>query len=86
MIRRASLVDFNWLWIFAAATPISLYVLLSYRNSAKTIFLVLTVTLVLYLIMALLHHRTHKNLTLEIALEYVLTAALALVILQSLLF
>lgn len=86
MSRRHLILDFNWWWIFTMITPVSLYILISYRNSAKTIFMVLTVTIVLYLILALFHHRVHKNLTLEIGLEYVLTAALALIILQSLLF
>lgn len=86
MIKKHLLLDFNWLWVFTLAMPVSLYFLVSYRNSAQTIFQVLATTISIYLVMALLHHRVHRTLTVEIALEYVLTAALALVILQSLLF
>ncbi len=75
----------NWFWLLVMVTPIAMYFLVKYRYSSALVFEALVMTIVAYLGMALLHHYAHKNLTLEIGLEYVLTAALAIIILQSLL-
>ncbi len=46
---------------------------------------ILTVAILAYLIWALWHHRRDKSLTLPILIEYLLTAALSLVLLTGVL-
>lgn len=75
----------NWFWIFVITVPLSILALLKFRSSGVLVFQILTGMTIIYLISALLHHVHHKNLTLEIFIEYVLMAALALIVLQSLL-
>ncbi len=75
----------NWFWIFVVTVPLSVLALIKFRNSNIIVFEVLTGMTIIYLTSALLHHYHHKNLTLEIFIEYVLMAALALIVLESLL-
>lgn len=42
---------------------------------------ILTIGVLIYLIWALIHHKRSKSLTLSVYLEYLLTAALALILL-----
>lgn len=46
--------------------------------------IIFTILVLFYLTWALLHHFIDKSLTLEVALEYILTAALAEIIILSL--
>lgn len=41
---------------------------------------ILVVGILIYLLWALLHHKKDKSLTLEVILEYLLTAALSLIL------
>lgn len=47
---------------------------------------ILILGVLLYMIWALIHHKKDKSLTLPIFIEYVLTAALSLVLLMGVLF
>lgn len=42
---------------------------------------ILTIGILIYLVWALVHHRHDKSLTLEVFVEYLLTATLALILL-----
>ncbi len=84
-LRHHPLLHFNYFWVLVLLLPATFYILIFYRHTGLLVFQTMMVNILIYLGMALMHHHVHKNLTLEIALEYVLTAALALIILQSLL-
>lgn len=47
---------------------------------------ILTVTILIYLVWALIHHKKDKSLTFEVFIEYLLTAILSLVLLMGVLF
>lgn len=47
---------------------------------------ILAVGVLIYLIWAIIHHKRDKSLTLEVCIEYLLTAALALILLFGVLF
>lgn len=47
---------------------------------------ILTIGVLIYLVWALLHHKKDKSLTLPILLEYLLTAALALILISGVIF
>lgn len=59
--------------------------ILKFQNLPKMQFQILVILSLIYLSWALLHHTLDKSLTLEIVIEYVLTALLALIILYGLL-
>lgn len=46
----------------------------------------LAIGVLIYLVWALLHHKRHKDLTLPIFLEYLLTAALVLILLLGVIY
>jgi len=52
-------------------------------DSSRLQFQILTVLAITYLSWALLHHSLDKSLTLEIMIEYVLTALLTIIILYG---
>ncbi|MCL5785014.1 MAG: hypothetical protein M1142_06720 [Patescibacteria group bacterium] len=74
----------NLIWILAASTPLFIISLFVYRFSRVLQMRILGLAAVVYLGAALLHHYKDRTLTLEIAIEYILIAALALIILQGL--
>lgn len=47
---------------------------------------ILIIGVLIYLVWALLHHKRDKSLTLPILLEYLLTAALALILISGVIF
>jgi hypothetical protein len=49
----------------------------------KTQIFILLISILVYLIWALIHHRRDKSLTLEVFIEYLLTGLLALVLLAG---
>lgn len=51
--------------------------------SAKNLMVFILVCVSIYLILAVIHHWKTKTLNLEVVVEYILIAALALVIFQS---
>lgn len=70
--------------LFALTIPIFIVALYWFRFSPVTEFIIFSIAAVVYLIMALVHHFRHKTLILEIVIEYILIAILALVVIQSL--
>lgn len=77
---------FSLLLILVFSTPVFLLALWYFRGHPSLQFQVLTIAALIYVILALLHHLKSKYLTLEILIEYILIAALALVILQSIIY
>lgn len=69
-------------WIFA--TPLFIFALFFFRSSSFWQFRILMVAAVSYLLAAFLHHKNDKTMTLEIMIEYILIAALVLIIAQGL--
>lgn len=70
--------------LFALTIPVFLIALYWFRFSPVTEFVIFFIATVVYLIMALVHHFRTKTLVLEIVIEYILIAILALVVIQSL--
>lgn len=75
---------FNLLWIFVATAPLFLFGLFAFPYSLEARFKILLIAALFYLALALMHHQKDKTLTFEIIIEYILIAALALVVLQGL--
>lgn len=73
------------IWIFILSTPLFVFSLIAFRYSSKLQFETLSLAVLTYLTAALLHHLKEKTLNSEVVIEYVLLAALALIIFQSLL-
>ncbi len=67
------------------ATGAALIGVLRFQNMPLVQFQILVALSILYLGWALTHHNLDKSLTLEIIIEYVLTALLAMVILYGIL-
>ena len=80
----SKLQKFN-LFIIALGAVITLLVVLKLQYLPQVQFLVMTIMIMFYLLWALAHHFIDKSLTLEIVIEYVLTALLALIILYGIL-
>ncbi len=74
----------NLMWIYIALAPVLFSMLILFRNQQVVVFSIATLAALFYVVVALLHHYQDKTLTVEVTLEYVLTAVLAIVILQSL--
>lgn len=70
--------------LFILTIPVFAAALYWFRFSSSTEFVIFSVASVVYLIMALIHHFRTKTLILEIVIEYILIAILALVVIQSL--
>lgn len=71
-----------------AFLPLSLFFLVLmfiFRNQSFIQFELVIACAICYLAVAFVHHHFDKSLTLEIAIEYILIAALALIILQGIL-
>ena len=83
-ILNINLARFNLMWVFIFTIPIFITLFLAYRFSPRYQMAVLVAAAGMYLMIALFHHFREKTLTLEIIIEYVLIAALALIILQGL--
>ncbi|OGE26982.1 hypothetical protein A3C32_02325 [Candidatus Daviesbacteria bacterium RIFCSPHIGHO2_02_FULL_41_14] len=77
---------FSVLLVLVFSTPVFLIALWYFRGNPVLQFQTLTVATLLYVILALLHHLKSKYLTLEILIEYILIATLALIILQSIIY
>lgn len=77
---------FSLMLILVFSSPIFLLAIYYFRDYPTLQFQTLTIAALLYVILALLHHLKAKYLTLEILIEYILIAALALIILQSIIY
>lgn len=71
---------FNFVWLLIFITPLLLTALFVSRNSSGTQFKIIILAALLYLATTTFHHMKDKTLTFEIMVEYILIAALALVI------
>lgn len=71
--------------IFLITNGVALFLMIRSHNNPSLVFSIFSMLGIIYLSWAFLHHFLDKSLTLEVMIEYVLTAALALVILYSLL-
>ncbi len=76
----------NLMWIFVGATPLFLVVLYYTRYLPQLQLKVLLIASLFYLALAFMYHQKDKTLTFEIIIEYILIAALALVIVQGIFF
>ncbi|MCL5409636.1 MAG: hypothetical protein M1607_02120 [Patescibacteria group bacterium] len=72
------------LWLFIVSTPLFIYAFIAYRGAPSLEFQLLTLAAIFYVMLAILSHHREKTLSLEIVIEYVLIAALALIVLQGL--
>lgn len=77
------LQKYNFLLIIAVAS-LALVGILRFSHLHLVKLLIISILIILYLFWALLRHFLDKTLNLEIILEYILTAALALVVLYGL--
>jgi hypothetical protein len=84
MINIVDLKKINLTKLFAVTIPIFIIALYWFRFSANIEFIIFSIATFIYLIMALIHHFREKTFILEIVIEYILIAILALVVIQSL--
>ena len=84
MMKKIKTLNLNLNWVLFLTAPLFIAVLFIFRFSPHIEFCVLIFTALIYLAVAILHHLKDKTLTLEIIIEYVLIATLALIILQGL--
>ncbi len=70
---------FNFIWLLFFTVPLLFSALFVFRNSSGTQFKILIITALIYLAITTLHHMKDKTLTFEILMEYILIAALALI-------
>lgn len=85
-MRKRKVISLNLTWALLLSAPVFIYGLFIHRYSPKNVFAILSLAALLYLLVALSHHLKDRTLTLEVWVEYLLIAALALVIIQGLLF
>lgn len=82
MISRKTLLKihkFNFLIIFGLALA-SFLTIIRLSGSPQIQFLIVLCLVFFYLLWAISYHLLDKSLTLEVAIEYILTALLALVV------
>lgn len=79
-MKNLGLKRLNFVWLLIFITPLLLTILVAFRNSSGTQFRILILAALLYLTATTFHHMKDKTLTFEILIEYILIAALALVI------
>lgn len=82
-VLNFNLTKLNLIWVFVFSIPLFAFTLFFYRFVPKMQFFVFLAAALLYLAVALFHHFRQKSLTLEIIIEYILMAVLALIILQG---
>ncbi len=73
----------NLSYFYMPVALIILGVFYIFRNQPKLQFQLVVIAAIIYVILALLHHLKDKSLTLEIIIEYILMAALVIIILQG---
>jgi len=79
LIQRLDLI-----WMFVFSTPFFLIALFWFRFASGIQFIIFFFATCFYLGIALTHHFRQKTLILEIVIEYILIAVLALIVVQSL--
>ncbi len=83
MIQRLIIKKLSSNTIFIITIPILLSILFWFRFAPQKQFIVFFIATIIYLILALIHHFREKTLIIEIVIEYILIAILALVVIQS---
>ncbi len=73
------------IWILIFSTPVFLGLLIIFRFSSERQMQIFIAASIVYVLTAILHHFQDKTLTMEIIIEYMLIAVLALLLLQGLL-
>lgn len=84
-MKKGTIANINLIYILGVAAPVLILLLFYFRFSKTAPFQILVVFTIMYLIMAAVYHIKDKTLTFEIMIEYILIAALSLIILQGLL-
>lgn len=79
-------IKLRLIWVLVLSVPLFITALYLLRFSRQLQFQTVIAAALLYLIVALLHHLKDRTLSWEVVVEYLLIAALVLIILQSLLF
>lgn len=74
------LKKFNFAWIIIFLTPFFILALYSLKAHPVLQMQILILFALAYLMLAILHHYQTKTLTFEIIIEYILIAALVLII------
>lgn len=85
MRKSVSLPKVSLIWMFLFLVPIFILVILVFETDSLTKLSVLTIAAFLYITIALLHHHQEKSLRLEVIVEYVLIAILALIVILGIL-
>lgn len=89
-MKKFSILNFKFLkinviWILILSIPIFMGLLIIFRFSPERQVQIFIVASIIYVLTAILHHFQDKTLTMEIIIEYILIAVLALLLLQGLL-
>ncbi|MDO8486488.1 MAG: hypothetical protein Q7S77_02230 [Candidatus Staskawiczbacteria bacterium] len=79
------LLKINTMWVSILSIPFFVGLLIIFRFSPERQLQVLITASIVYVATAILHHFQDKTLTMEIIIEYILIAVLALLLLQGLL-
>lgn len=79
-MRNLRLRNFNFVWLLILTTPFLILALVFSQNSLNMQFKILILAALIYLAVTTLYHLKDKTLTFEIIIEYILIAALALII------
>lgn len=82
-MKKVKLAHFNVGWILVFILTIFALLVVVFRFSKQSVFLLLLLAACIYFVIAIIHHIRDKTLKLEILLEYILIAVLSLIILQS---
>lgn len=85
-MKKPALVRINILWLLVFFTPLFAAGIIYFKSNKSIQIEILTMSAIVYVSVAILHHWRDKTLTREIVAEYVLLAVLALIIVLSLLF
>lgn len=75
----------NVMWVLILSVPLFMGLLIIFRFSPERQLQILLAASIVYVLTATLHHFQDKTLTMEIIIEYILIAVLALLLLQGLL-
>lgn len=81
---RLFISKLDLIWTFAGSMPFFIIALFLFRFNPAIQFIIFSVATIFYLIIAIIHHFRQKTLVLEVVIEYILIAVLALIIIQSL--
>lgn len=82
-MKKVKLAHLNVGRILVFVLTIFALLVVIFRFSKQSVFLILLLAACTYLVIAIIHHIRDKTLKLEILLEYIFIAVLALIILQS---